>query len=543
MRNRKLISVTFYIIITEANVQLVFTPFLPEYEDIPFKNRGYPSAETNSVSNKLSPPLYLTAGNIAFIINTTNSVPALFSITFFRRMPMLVIDKSQTYDIEEIIKQGGFNCSCGKYHGTAVNDMVISSGAVARIPALVEKHGGRKAFLISDLNTHEAAGKAVEKHLDAAGIPYVSFVFRNTHTEPDEKAVGEAALYFDSGCDIILGIGSGTINDIGKMLAKLTGRKYIIVCTAPSMDGYASATSSMIRSGIKVSLASVCPCAIIADLDIISSAPEVLLQAGLGDMLAKYISICEWRISNIITGEFYCEEIARIVRSSLRKCVSSSAGLKKRDPEAVKVIIEGLILAGMAMSFAGSSRPGSGIEHYFSHLWEMRSLQFHTPVHLHGIQCGVATILALYVYDFIRMIKPCRQKALDYVRNFSIDTWNEFIIQFLGSGALPLIELEKNERKYDRQKHAERLEVILANWDEILDVITEELPPETYVRQVLAEAGAPVSAAELGHSADCIRDTFIVTKDIRDKYVASRLLWDLGYLDEAAGYLKQKAGM
>jgi glycerol-1-phosphate dehydrogenase [NAD(P)+] len=162
---------------------------------------------------------------------------------------MLLNRKAQKHDIGKILKQGGFNCSCGRYHSAAVKDIVVSSGAVAKVPALIKKHGGKKAFLISDLNTHEAAGKAVEKCLDDAGISYSSFVFQNPDLEPDERAVGQAALYFDTGCDIILGIGSGTINDIGKMLAKVTGCKYIVVCTAPSMDGYASATSSMIRDG------------------------------------------------------------------------------------------------------------------------------------------------------------------------------------------------------------------------------------------------------------------------------------------------------
>ncbi len=90
----------------------------------------------------------------------------------------------------------------------------------------------------------------------------------------------------------------------------------MIVGTAPSMDGYVSGTSSVIRDGIKVSLNCVCPTVIVADLDIMSCAPIKLLQAGLGDMLAKNISICEWRLSHVINGEYYCEEIAAIVRSA-----------------------------------------------------------------------------------------------------------------------------------------------------------------------------------------------------------------------------------
>ena len=126
--------------------------------------------------------------------------------------------------------------------------------------------------------------------------------------EPDELAMGQAAMNFDIDCDIIIVVGSGTLNDTGKMLAKITNRKFIIVATAPSMDGYASKTSSMISAGVKVTLPSAYSTAIIADMDIISQAPMKLLQAGLGDMIGKYTSICEWRISNIINGEYYCNK-------------------------------------------------------------------------------------------------------------------------------------------------------------------------------------------------------------------------------------------
>lgn len=101
---------------------------------------------------------------------------------------MLLNREVQKKDIEKILKQGGFNCGCGKYHSTAVKDIVVSSGAAAQVPALIEKHTGKKAFLLSDLNTYEAAGKGVEKHLDDAGISYTSFVFQNPDLEPIEKS-------------------------------------------------------------------------------------------------------------------------------------------------------------------------------------------------------------------------------------------------------------------------------------------------------------------------------------------------------------------
>ncbi|HPR77588.1 MAG TPA: iron-containing alcohol dehydrogenase, partial [Candidatus Limiplasma sp.] len=132
--------------------------------------------------------------------------------------------------------------------------------------------------------------------------------------------------------------------------------------------------SSMIRDRVKVTLYNACPDAIIADTMIMKDAPERMLQAGLGDMLAKYIALCEWRISHIVTGEYYCEEVAGLMRNSLAKIVSAAPRLLERDPEVIGAVAEGLILSGVAMAFAQVSRPASGLEHYFSHLWEMFAL-------------------------------------------------------------------------------------------------------------------------------------------------------------------------
>jgi glycerol-1-phosphate dehydrogenase [NAD(P)+] len=436
--------------------------------------------------------------------------------------------------LTELFREDGFPCNCGKHHYTDVKEAIIGQGVLKQIPLLVQKYGGTKPFLLSDRNTYRAAGEKVEALLKEYGMEFVSYVFPQQDLEPDEFPVGQAAMNFDSSCDFIIAIGSGTINDISKMLSKVTGLKYIIVGTAPSMDGFASNTSSMISAGIKVSLYTACPVAIVADLDVVCQAPMNMLQAGLGDMLAKYISICEWRISHLINGEYYCEEIASLVRRSLKRCVDSAEGLFHRDPKAIANILEGLILSGMAMGFAGISRPASGVEHYFSHIWDMRSLEFQTNSDLHGIQVGVGTLLALKVYEQIRNIQPDREHALEYVSRFDHEAHNHFLKDFLGSSAADLIVLEKKEGKYDKAKHAERLEVILSCWQDILNIIDEELPALSDVTNLLSALGAPVSPEALGFGREEVRKTFLVTKDIRDKYSVSRLLWDLGVLEPVA---------
>ncbi len=198
--------------------------------------------------------------------------------------------------------------------------------------------GCKKAFVVADENTYAAAGDRVCNILKDTDSKYTKFVFPCGKLEPNEQNVGSVIMHFDDECDIIVGVGSGVINDICKIVSRVTGRKFIIVATAPSMDGYASATSSVIRDGLKISLASRCPDYIVGDLDILCKAPERMLVSGLGDMIAKYVSICEWRLSNLINGEYYCEKVAALVRKTLTDCVADPKGLVNRDEKAVKAV-------------------------------------------------------------------------------------------------------------------------------------------------------------------------------------------------------------
>lgn len=423
-------------------------------------------------------------------------------------------------------------CSCGREHNIAIDDVVAGKGVLQRLPEFVAKYRAKKPFILADRNTYKAAGAAVEDILQSSGITFSTYIFQKEVLEPDEGAVGSAFMHFDGSCDLIIGVGSGVINDIGKILSSVSGRAYIIVCTAPSMDGYASATSSMSRDGLKVSLNSRCADVIIGDTDIMKQAPEHMLKAGLGDMLAKYISILEWRISSLITGEYYCERVAQLIRTALKKCVDNAEGLLKREDAAVEAVFEGLVIGGVAMAYAGTSRPASGVEHYISHVLDMRGMEFGTPVELHGIQCAVGTLIAVKLYEKLKSNTPDREKALCYVNRFDVDAWHGDLRVFLGKAAESMIALETREKKYDKDLHKARLEVILANWQEIQGIIDGELPSSRDLELLMDTIGMPKSLSRIGTEESLLPTIFGATKDIRDKYVLSRLLWDLGLLEE-----------
>ena len=184
-------------------------------------------------------------------------------------------------------------CRCGKIHKSASCECISGKGALDKIADCVKKYGAKKAFVFGDVNTYPLAGDKICKKLSDCEIDSSVYVFPQKHTEPDEWAVGTLVMHFDYECDIIISIGSGVMNDLGKVLSKAVSRPYIIVASAPSMDGYASATSSMSRGGVKVSLDTLCPDVIIGDTDILKTAPVHMIKSGLGDMIAKYTAICE----------------------------------------------------------------------------------------------------------------------------------------------------------------------------------------------------------------------------------------------------------
>lgn len=433
--------------------------------------------------------------------------------------------------IEQMNTMNGKTCSCGKIHSFQA-DICTGKCAVDKLPHYIRKNNARKAFILSDTNTYKAAGSRVCEILRQANIDFLSYSFTHSPVEPYEYSVGSAIMHYDSGCDIIVGVGSGVVNDIGKIVSMVSGKPYIIVATAPSMDGYASASSSMTRDGLKISLPSRSADVIIGDTDILCQAPLHMMKSGLGDMLAKYVSICEWRIAHIITGEYYCEEIAQLIRSALKHCIDNADGLLKRDPAAVQAVFEGLVIGGVAMNYAGLSRPASGVEHYISHVLDMRGVEFDTPVELHGIQCAIGTLLSVRLYEKIKKTVPYAEKAIKYAESFDYNVWAKTLRAFLGKGAESMIALEEKEKKYDATLHKERLKVILNNWDAILKIIAEELPSSAEIESILDMIDAPKSLEAIGINEQDFPTIFKCTKDIRDKYVLSRLAWDLGILDE-----------
>lgn len=420
-------------------------------------------------------------------------------------------------------------CPCGRSHRILLPQVLVKNGALRELPRLIAEYNAKKVYLLADTNTYAIAGENICKILSSAGIAYHLHIFTEKPLEPNEYAVGSAIMHYTDDCDLIMAVGSGVLNDLGKIVATLTKKTYFIVGTS-FMDGYASSLSAVIRDGFKVSLPSKYAEVIIGDTEILKNAPIRMMQAGIGDMLAKYISITDWRISHEITGEYYCERVADLVRKTVKLCVEHAEGLLQRNEESVKAVFEAIMLCALSTSLSGVSRPVSGTEHNFSHFFDMRGLEFGTKTDMHGIQCAVGTLYAAKLYHKALSIQPNEEKALSFVHAFDFKAWSEQLREFLGQAAEPMVALEAKEKKYDIAEHEKRLEAVIQKWDTVCRIIREEIPAVETLEAFLNLTGIPKTVEEIGIECD-IHTAFKATKDMRKKYMLSMLLWDLGELE------------
>lgn len=300
-----------------------------------------------------------------------------------------------------------YSCACGKSHKVDIQAIRVGSGVMQELPGILRDLGASHIFLVADNYTYEAAGRQVEQLLDQAGLAYHKRVFQTeTPLVPNEYALGSVLAAMTSQDDMLLAVGSGTLNDVTKYVSARTGVPYVIAATAPSMDGYASTVAPTILDGFKTTLPAVYPAAIVADVDILKDAPMPMLTAGFGDIIGKFTSLADWRLSHQLNGEYYCPEVAGVIEAAVETCAANAQALAQREPQAIQAVTEALILSGLAMGMVGVSRPASGAEHQMAHYWEMDALRRGEEHPLHGNAVGVGTVLAASLYEMAAEYLP-----------------------------------------------------------------------------------------------------------------------------------------
>ena len=282
-------------------------------------------------------------------------------------------------------------CACGRTHACTIGEIRVGPGVLAGVAEAVRcRVRGGGALVVADTRTRAACGDRVERALRLAGVPFAVCVVAGEPVVPNEAAVAAVRATVRSDHTVLVAVGAGTITDLTRYTASLTGLPFVAVATAASMDGYASSVSPLIVGGRKVTHPAVQPAAVFADTEVMAAAPPPLLAAGFGDILGKETALADWRLAHAETGEYWCPFLDGLIRGVLGRCRDVAGAVPQRGEAAVAAVAEALVLSGVAISLAGNSRPASGAEHHLSHYWEMDALARGRPHALHGQQVGVA---------------------------------------------------------------------------------------------------------------------------------------------------------
>ncbi len=396
--------------------------------------------------------------------------------------------------------------------------------------------GDATAVVVADRTTFDQAGRDVLEGLKRDGVPCGDvFLF------PDE-VYGEWSFVemldqrLQSTAEIPVAVGAGSINDLTKLAAHRQGRQYLSVATAASMDGYTAYGASITDRGSKQTFDCPAPLAVLADLEVIQAAPRAMNASGYADLLAKGAAGADWILADAL-GEEPLHPLAwSTVQDVLPSWVESPQGVADAQPECLRRLIVGLLMSGFAMQAARSSRPASGAEHQFSHLWDMQHHTYQGAAPSHGFKVGIGTCASLELYRFL-LKQDLTTLDADRVaaRWPSQQQTDARILSVLGHGELADKAREETRAKFcDRETLRKQLDQVRTQWPEIRNRLTRQIQPFEQTRQMLQAAGSPFEPEQIGISRMRLRDSFEQAWFIRRRYTVLDFVMRAGGLREQA---------
>jgi glycerol-1-phosphate dehydrogenase [NAD(P)+] len=430
-------------------------------------------------------------------------------------------------------------------------EVLIGDDVLGETPRLFAAgFGEAPAAVVADETTMAIAGDTVQAALADAGhaleAPFVFAAQPPLHADYENVETLAAALRGHGAVPIA--VGAGTINDIVKRACHECGRPYMTVATAASMDGYTAFGAAITEHGYKHTMECPAPRAVLADLRILTRAPAAMTASGYADLLAKVSAGADWIVADALEVEAIDPRPWSLVQGPLRASTAHPAQLAAGDGEAMDALIEGLIMSGLAMQAASSSRPASGAEHQFSHLWEMEGLGQDpiggAPPLSHGFKVGLGTVAIAALYE---RVLECDLVALDVEAAVAAwPDWAETERQVRRAHTTPSLAdaaVEETRAKYPApQALRERLVLLTRRWPELRDRLREQLSPASQLRGQLQAAGCPTTPEEIGLTAERLHATYRRAQMIRRRFTVLDLALQAGILDRCVGELFAPGG-
>ena len=359
------------------------------------------------------------------------------------------------------------------------------------------------------------------------------------HLGFDEATLGEIVINKPEDCDLMIGVGTGSITDMLRYSSFKLGLPCFTVCTGAPMDGFSASVGIMNVDNLKATMPAHSTEVIIGDTDVLAGAPYRMTIAGFADLIGKLSALTDWRVAVLANGDHYCKQIDTLVSDYVSDIMGKAGELKNRDPQAIGDVMNALLLTGAVISLYGNSRPISGAEHHMSHYWEVLGDQQGRSFAMHGEQVAVGTVLALMVEQMLGEMSIDFDAARQKARQYDPEAWKKEIHRAYGNAAEAIIQLEEAADKNGCAGRLERLDRIQARWPEIKALLDKAYPWEK-LRNLLKDLGCPCDPRDIGITPAVLKDTFLYCKETRDRYTVYQLAWDLGVMEELADRVIEK---
>ncbi len=419
---------------------------------------------------------------------------------------------------------------------STTREIVVGREVLPTVGSLVSgRYPNRIPVIVADECTFEIAGQEVLQSLKAAGMTVGdSIIFAAKPTlKPDMDYIAKIRAGFGSDT-LPIAVGSGTINDLTKRAAFESGLPYMVVATAPSMDGYTASGAALVSDGVKQTFECPAPEVVVADLDILRQAPAAMIASGYGDLVGKVTAGADWLLADALGIEPLIPDVWEMVQGPLRGMIDSPQRLFNRDEASIEQLFQGLVITGLAIQTAGTTRTASGSEHQFSHLWEMRGLEFQGETVSHGKKVALGTIVSETLY----------QQLLGYpVEELNIDEavaawpdWAEMENIIRATHDHPMLmqkALEECQAKYiSADELRDRLTLFKQVWPELRNRLADQLLPLDELQQKLTEAQCPTRPEDIGLDMTQMRESYLAAGQIRRRYTVYDLLLEAGLLQK-----------
>ena len=339
-------------------------------------------------------------------------------------------------------------------------------------PCFFERVKNKALCIAYDINTKPFA-KAILVKLKELCVALMEMEYPDEELIPDEDACNKLKQAAKNS-EYILAVGSGTLNDMAKYISSDLGIDCGVLATAPSMDGYCSKGSALMIAGEKITYEVHMPSDVLIDLDIIKSAPKMMIAAGFGDIVGKYTCLTDWKLASIVNGEPIHEEAFVMMEKARAEVMESFDDLTGYAEDAVAKLMNALIVAGTSMAICGNSRPASGSEHHQSHFLEMDFVRRGERIPMHGVKVAIGTLVSITLYNYLK----------------------DNQVQFKGS-------------------------------EEVYRLV-DELPSVESVENMLIQMNCPTKFSQIGVRRETMEEMIEKAYTVRDRYTILTLMHDLG---------------